>query len=1027
MGLKAPSKLGVSPSRFSRLPNKFTRSSNITQTVPTSSDPRANIKVVIGVTADHSATFTRSANIGVALTVSATGLNTGGIVFGTAVVSVGITSTASANVTRSGVASIAVGITSTCTGALATQTYYGTGVINVGITATASGTSYTTHTGTADCQVNIDIVATGLTDTQIPDETANANVMTLYGGATLTDDAVIGTRAVAFDGVEDYGRIDNTFQSTFQSSFSLSAWVRVDDGDLAGASNTIFSTVLSGYSNHLNTSYVQFYFTGGKLRGNYRIAGGNTFGERLIQATDSSAESDGQTAWIHVVMTADSSSDTVKIYKDGSEVGSATNTAVDFTSYSSSVKLAIGLDSEPSGTDGFLAGKIDDVSIWSTELSSTDVSNLYNSGSGTDLTDSSDLAGWWKMGEGSTATIVHTGTADCQVNIDIVATGLTNNQIPDETVTVSSMTLHGDALLTGDAAIGTKAIAFDGSSGYGVINDTFQSTFQSPFSISMWLKPDDGQDGFQRALFRTYATSSDYIIYEMQLGKLYFYIHDDSAGTTRRYETTSAVFSDGAQSSYTHTIVTVDSTATPIIYINGSSVGLTQTHSDAISLSNYAGIGKAVIGTFSEASPAVGSKFKGKIDDVSLWSTQLSSTQATNLYNSGSGTDLTGSSDLEGWWKMGEGSTALPPNGTATITASITASATGTLIEPAAFSNSYSLAFDGTNDLLRTTFNLADMDGAGTATSIWQKGITVSGWIMWDAACADNIRVFQHEPGGHNRLGLDYVRSTGKFGWSVGSKAHTTADLSLSAGEWHHFCVTCEPSSGHIWSGHPGPYSFSGTTPFWYVDAELYINGSRVSSIGHDNGTSWVEAAVYGSASHWTLDGAVDSTETDWTIDAAPNSIYQAASGDPRIGYIGNEQILISADVDNGHTSMTVQRGYNSTTATSHADGAVILNSHNELVFGAMYYYWPYYYYWNGKMDELAVWDEALTYAEATALYNSGTPIELTSDSGNYASSANLQGWWRMEENTGTTVADSSSNSNTGTLVNGPTFDSSTP
>ena len=117
----------------------------------------------------------------------------------------------------------------------------------------------------------------------------------------------------------------------------------------------------------------------------------------------------------------------------------------------------------------------------------------------------------------------------------------------------------------------------------------------------------------------------------------------------------------------------------------------------------------------------------------------------------------------------------------------------------------------------------------------------------------------------------------------------------------------------------------------------------------------------------------------------------------------------------------------NSTTATSHADGAKVFHSRRDLVFGAYYHTWPYYYYWKGKFDEMAVWDEALTAAEIAAVYNSGTPIGLTSDAGDYASSANLMGWWRFEENTGTSIADSSTKSNVATLVNGTAFSSDNP
>jgi len=54
-------------------------------------------------------------------------------------------------------------------------------------------------------------------------------------------------------------------------------------------------------------------------------------------------------------------------------------------------------------------------------------------------------------------------------------------------------------------------------------------------------------------------------------------------------------------------------------------------------------------------------------------------------------------------------------------------------------------------------------------------------------------------------------------------------------------------------------------------------------------------------------------------------------------------------------------------------------------------------YYMNGNIDEIAIWkDKVLTAAEVTALYNSGTPIDLSSDSGDYVSSGDLDHWWRM-------------------------------
>ena len=73
--------------------------------------------------------------------------------------------------------------------------------------------------------------------------------------------------------------------------------------------------------------------------------------------------------------------------------------------------------------------------------------------------------------------------------------------------------------------------------------------------------------------------------------------------------------------------------------------------------------------------------------------------------------------------------------------------------------------------------------------------------------------------------------------------------------------------------------------------------------------------------------------------------------------------------------------------------------------------------YFDGKIDEIAVWNDELTSAEVTAIYNSGNMLNVSSDSGNYASAANLKGYYRFNEGSGTSLQDNSSNSNTGTIT----------
>ena len=72
-----------------------------------------------------------------------------------------------------------------------------------------------------------------------------------------------------------------------------------------------------------------------------------------------------------------------------------------------------------------------------------------------------------------------------------------------------------------------------------------------------------------------------------------------------------------------------------------------------------------------------------------------------------------------------------------------------------------------------------------------------------------------------------------------------------------------------------------------------------------------------------------------------------------------------------------------------------------------------------GLVDEVSTYDKILTQAEITALYNSGTPTDLTSLS--------PIAWYRFEEGSGTTAKDSGSGGNDGTLINGPTYSTDVP
>ena len=55
-------------------------------------------------------------------------------------------------------------------------------------------------------------------------------------------------------------------------------------------------------------------------------------------------------------------------------------------------------------------------------------------------------------------------------------------------------------------------------------------------------------------------------------------------------------------------------------------------------------------------------------------------------------------------------------------------------------------------------------------------------------------------------------------------------------------------------------------------------------------------------------------------------------------------------------------------------------------------------FYYEGKIDEVALWNTALSSDAATALFNSGSGLDASSNSGNYTSSGNLVFYLEMQQ-----------------------------
>jgi len=200
------------------------------------------------------------------------------------------------------------------------------------------------------------------------------------------------------------------------------------------------------------------------------------------------------------------------------------------------------------------------------------------------------------------------------------------------------------------------------------------------------------------------------------------------------------------------------------------------------------------------------------------------------------------------------------------------------------------------------------------------------------------------------------------------------------------------------------------------------------------DGAAEVISGDLGSVSLWAKLGTYSYTETIFNSRIDGDNylwcFYHGGTNQTRFEMKGNgteETLMTTTAVENngwhhfaftwdssGNTSAFYVDGSSVDTGTAPAFNGTI----DEIEFGKRRYTaWGEF---AGNMNDIALFNDVLTSVEVTAIYNSGVPKDESSHSG-------LVGYWKMEENTGTTVADSSSNSNVITLINGAAFAADTP
>lgn len=214
------------------------------------------------------------------------------------------------------------------------------------------------------------------------------------------------TNSFEFDGSTDLVEINNTaFNFDRLDPFTVSAWVKKNDSS-GGA-------IVSKIQTSGNLTGWMFYFNSSNQLRLLLRRQNQTF-NRLIN-TSVTAITIG--TWNHVVCTYDGSSTEagMNFYINGVDAGTNPNgnTLGGGTSLVTTIPLQIGARNS---TDAFLNGFIDEVAIWDSELSQSDVTEIYGTGVPNNLNEiTNPPISWWRMGEaanysGGTWTLTDQGS-----------------------------------------------------------------------------------------------------------------------------------------------------------------------------------------------------------------------------------------------------------------------------------------------------------------------------------------------------------------------------------------------------------------------------------------------------------------------------------------------------------------------------------------------------------------------------------------------------------------------------------------
>jgi hypothetical protein len=186
------------------------------------------------------------------------------------------------------------------------------------------------------------------TDTNAIEVSDGTNYHTYNSDGVIAHSFPTNTKALDFDGSNDYVSVAHSSDLSISGAMSITAWVKPDS--LSGFPMFVSKRAGSGHA-------YQFYSTGNKLNYNNGTI-----------AQSSGTISTG--AWTHVAVTFNGAG-SVAFYIQGSPAGTGSAATTNPTN-------AQAVDLGRAYNGNYFNGKMDEVAIFNSELTASEISNIYN-------------------------------------------------------------------------------------------------------------------------------------------------------------------------------------------------------------------------------------------------------------------------------------------------------------------------------------------------------------------------------------------------------------------------------------------------------------------------------------------------------------------------------------------------------------------------------------------------------------------------------------------------------------------------